>query len=307
MSKLKLLKKGAILGATLMGVAQLIRARRTLNFAGRVVVITGGSRGLGLILARLFYGEGAKLALIANDENELQRAKNELQQSGADVMTIACDVTNKKALHNAIEHIANHFGTVDVLINNAGSIEVGPIEHMSEGDFRKLMDLHCWAALDATRAALPHLKRSGGRVVNIASLGGLVPVPHLSSYNVSKFALVGLSGSLRAELAKDGVLVTTVCPSTMRTGSHMNAQFKGQNEKEYQAFALAAGPPLISADARSVARRIVEACRHGEAMVIYPVDSTFSPTGRRPNAQCGSGSFGSYHALFTGACGPNWQ
>lgn len=270
MNKLKLLKKAALWGGALYAAGQIVRSRRAFDFTERVVVITGGSRGLGLILARFFADEGAHLALLARDDAELQRAKSELQQSNEKVLTIVCDVTNSSALHSAIEQVTKHYGTLDVLINNAGAIDVGPVEHMSESDFRQMMDLHCWATLDATRAALPHLKKSGGRIMNIASLGGLVPVPHLSSYNVSKFALVGLSGSLRVELAKDGVLVTTVCPGTIRTGSHINSHFKGQHEKEYQIFSTTAGSPLISADARAAARHMVEACRYGDAMVIYP-------------------------------------
>lgn len=270
MKKRDLLKNALFLGGTVYAAGQLLRSRRALDFAGRTVVITGGSRGLGLILARLFSDEGAKLALLALDADELQRAKDELQHGGGEVLTLTCDVTSDDALRSAIDKVAAHYGGVDVLINNAGSIAVGPLEHMSDSDFTNMMDLHCWAALHATRAALPHLKKVGGRVVNIASIGGLVTPPHLSAYNVSKFALVGLSGSLRAELAKDGVLVTTVCPGTMRTGSHVNAQFKGRHDKEFQIFELAAGLPGLSADARTVARRIVEGCRHGDAMVVYP-------------------------------------
>ena len=270
MNKLRFLKKAALCGSALYAARQALRSWRALDFAGRVVLITGGSRGLGLILARLFSDEGAKLVLLARDETELTRAKTELEQSGAQVLTIPCDVTDAAAVRAAIEQSVAHYGALDVLINNAGAIAVGPMEHMSEGDFRQMMDLHCWATLDTTRAALPHLKRRGGRVVNIASLGGLVAIPHLSSYNVSKFAQVGLSTSLRAELAKDGVLVTTVCPGTIRTGSHINARMKGDHEKEYRLFSLNTGLPFISGDARAAAQRMVEACRHGDAMVIYP-------------------------------------
>lgn len=270
MNKLRVLKKATLWSLAFYGARQLVRSQRALDFSGRVVFITGGSRGLGLILARLFADEGAKLALLARDEKELRRAKAELEQSGAEVLTMVCDVTDAHALREAIEQTVTHYGGLDVLVNNAGAIAVGPMEHMSEKEFRDLMDLHCWAALDATRAALPHLKQSGGRIVNIASLGGLVAIPHLSAYNVSKFAVVGLSTSLRAELAKDGVLVTTVCPGTIRTGSHINAEFKGQHEKEYRLFSLNTGLPFISADAQATARRIVEACCHGDAMVIHP-------------------------------------
>ena len=270
MEKLRLLKKAALGCGALYGARQALRSWRALNFAGRVVVITGGSRGLGLILARLFSDEGAKLSLLARDGEELARAKAELEQSGAQVLTIVCDITDADALRAAIEKTAAHYGALDVLINNAGAIAVGPMEHMTEREFRDMMDLHCWATLDATRAALPHLKKSGGRIVNITSLGGLVAIPHLSAYSVSKFAQVGLSTSLRAELAKDGVLVTTVCPGTMRTGSHINAKIKGDHEKEFQLFALNTGLPFISVNARKAAQRIVDACRYGDAMVIYP-------------------------------------
>jgi NAD(P)-dependent dehydrogenase (short-subunit alcohol dehydrogenase family) len=270
MNKFLLLRKALLWGSAFYGARQALRSWRAFDFAGRVVLITGGSRGLGLILARLFSDEGARLVLLARDEEELARAKAELEQSGAQVLTIGCDVTDSESLGGAIEQAVAHYGALDVLINNAGAIAVGPMEHMSEKEFRGLMDLHCWATLDATRAALPHLKKNGGRVVNIASLGGLVAVPHLSAYNVSKFAVVGLSTSLRAELAKDGVLVTTICPGTMRTGSHINATMKGAHEKEYRLFALTTGLPFISANARVAAQHIVEACRHGDAMVIYP-------------------------------------
>jgi len=273
MKKRDILKKMLLLGGMVYTAGQIIRARRTMQFSGRVAVITGGSRGLGLILARLLCDEGAKVALLARDESELQRAKVELQQNGAAVLTIACDVTDENAVRSAIERTAQHYGGIDILINNAGSIAVGPLEHMTEGDFQQMMDLHCWATLHATRAALPHLKMRGGRVMNITSLGGLIPVPHLSAYNVSKFAQVGLSGSLRSELAKDGVLVTTVCPGPMRTGSHVNAEFKGHHEKEFRLFTLFNGPPVVSADARTAAGQMLDALRHGDAMLVLPLSA----------------------------------
>src|SRR5690606_26305399 len=111
----------------------------------------------------------------------------------------------------------------DVLVNNAGVIQVGPLEHMRLEDFRETMDVHFYAPLVASLAARPYLAdRGGGRIVNITSIGGRLAFPHLSAYNASKHAAVGLSESLRAELMKDGILVTTVIPGLMRTGSPRN-------------------------------------------------------------------------------------
>src|SRR5204862_4688180 len=134
-----------------------------------------------------------------------------------------------------------------VLINNAGVITVGPFEDFSKADFDEAMAIHFWAALYTLKAALPHMRKAGGgRVVNISSIGGKVGVPHLAAYCASKFALTGFSQSIRAELAKDNIRVTTVAPGLMRTGSHVNAKFKGNHAAEFAWFSVSSGTPLIS-------------------------------------------------------------
>src|SRR5947209_3404490 len=114
-------------------------------------------------------------------------------------------------------------------------------------------------------------RRSEGSIVNISSIGGKVAVPHLVPYAGSKFALVGLSEGLRAELLKDNIYVTTVCPGLMRTGSPRNAFFKGQHRAEYAWFSISDAVPLFSISAERAARRIVSACKHGEAEVVLSV------------------------------------
>jgi short-subunit dehydrogenase len=157
---------------------------------------------------------------------------------------------------------------VDVLINNAGMIQVGPMENMALSDYEHAMAVHFWGPLQLINAITPHMKARGqGRIVNITSIGGKVAVPHLLPYAASKFALVGLSEGLRAELLKDGVYVTTVCPGLMRTGSHLQAFFKGQHKKEYALFAIANASPLLSTTSQAAARAIVEACRYGKAEI----------------------------------------
>lgn len=246
--------------------------RRRMDFAGRSVVITGGSRGLGLELARCFAGEGAHLTLIARDEEELKRAKHTLQSRDADVQTIPCDVGEEEEAHRAVERILERRGRIDVLINNAGVIVVSPLTHIAREDVEEAMDIHLWGPFDLARAVLPAMKRQGGgRIVNISSIGGLVAVPHLLPYSASKFALTGLSDGMRAELAQDEIYVTTVCPGLMRTGSHVNAWLKGKHAKEFSWFAVSNAFPLNSMNAQRAARKIVRACRYGRAHLTLTV------------------------------------
>jgi len=248
---------------------QLVRYSRSIDLRGRTVMITGGSRGLGLVLAREFAYQGARLAICARDPDELERARADLAERGADVIAVPCDVTDPERVEWAVETILDVYGRIDILINNAGVIQVGPFETMTLEDFENAMRTHFWAPLYTTLAVLPGMRRRGmGRVVNISSIGGKVSVPHLLPYGASKFALTGLSEGLRAELAKDGILVTTVIPGLMRTGSAPNAFFKGRHRDEHAWFSISAALPGISMSAEAAARKIVNACRHGDAVAI---------------------------------------
>lgn len=244
----------------------LLSRKRTIDFRNKTVLITGGSRGLGLELARQLAEEGANIAICARDVNELARAKAQLQQYGIEVFADVCDITDKVRVERFVEAVHQAIGPVDVLINNAGTIIVTPYEHATEDDFRDAMDVNFWAAFHLTNAVLPQmLAKKGGRIVNIASFGGKVAVPHLMPYSTSKFALVGYSEGLRAELLKNDIYVTTICPGLIRTGSPRNAIFKGQNEKEYAWFKIGDSLPLFTIASDDCAREIIDACRHGEA------------------------------------------
>jgi NAD(P)-dependent dehydrogenase (short-subunit alcohol dehydrogenase family) len=260
------------LAAAGMGAVMGLRAmrRERVEFSGRTVVVTGGSRGLGLELARGFVAEGARVVICAREEVELARAEDELRKiPRAEVMSVVCDVTERVQVEAMFERVHARFGAVDVLVNNAGLIQVGPLESMTEEDFDEAMRVHFWAPLYTTQAVLPDMKRRGfGRIVNIASIAGKVSVPHLVPYSASKFALVGLSDGLRAELAQDGILVTTVCPGLMRTGSPPNAFFKGDHEAEYAWFMLGDSMPGLSMNSARAASKILEACRRGDAEAL---------------------------------------
>jgi NAD(P)-dependent dehydrogenase (short-subunit alcohol dehydrogenase family) len=168
-----------------------------------------------------------------------------------------------------VERVVEHFGGVDVLFNVAGIIEVGPLDAMTKEDFQRSMETHCWGTLHTSLAVIPLMRRqSWGRIVNVASLGGKRAVPHMLPYSASKFAQVGLSNGLRTELAKDGILVTTACPSLMRTGSPRNAIFKGQHRKEYAWFSIGDALPGVSMNAEQAAKQIIAACQNGDGEVV---------------------------------------
>src|SRR5881394_1767710 len=254
-------------GAILLVLWLISRAIRTAwyRLRGRVVVISGGSRGLGLVLARYVCARGGNVALIARDPEELARAKADLSPRGGGVLTIECDLLDTGQIQAAVRRVIDRFGKIDILINNAGIIEVGPLEHLTQEDFNRAMRLHFWAPYELISLVVPEMRIwGGGRIVNISSIGGKVAVPHMASYSASKFALTGLSDALRAELARDNIYVTTVAPGLMRTGSHVNAKFKGNHDNEFAWFAAAAGAPLLSMNADRAARKILAACRRGQ-------------------------------------------
>ena len=300
--------KALLWGLAGIGAWTVIKAalaqKRKIDFRNKTVLITGGSRGLGLELARLLAKEGANLALCSRDADELDRAEDELSQFGVTVYTEVCDVTNKIQVEHFVENVRQTIGPVDVLINNAGTIIVTPYEHATEDDFRYAMDTHFWATFYMTNAVLPQMlartaqtstavpgtvvqgkSMSAGRIVNITSIGGKVSVPHLMPYSTSKFAQVGYSEGLRAELQNKGIYVTTVSPGLMRTGSPRNAIFKGQNEKEYAAFKVSDSIPFLTMGSTEAAREIIEACRYGEAerVITLPAKIGVALQGLVPN------------------------
>ena len=238
------------------------------NLAGKVVLITGGSRGLGLEMARVVVSKGAKVAICARTEIQLKRAESELRATGAPVLAILADLRDPKQAKDVVSSVASHFGKIDVVINNAGTIELGPENVMEVSDYQKVMDSNLWSALHTIKAVLPYFLANGhGRIVNICSIGGKIAVPHMLPYSVSKFAMIGLSEGLCVELKKDNILVTTVIPNLMRTGSPRNVSVKGDHENEYAWFKIADSLPFLSQDSKQAADQIIEALQNGDRQV----------------------------------------
>ncbi len=241
---------------------------------GNVVLICGGSRGLGLALAERFGRAGARLVLAARDGAELGRARDLLVKRGdvagaTDVLVVPTDLTKAEAVQALVRKAERHFGRIDVLINNAAIIEVGPFQNQPISAFEKAMEINFFGTLYAIQAALPEMlrrfreSRERSSIVNISSIGGKFGVPHLLPYVASKYAVTGLSEGLNAELRFQGVRVTTVCPGLMRTGSSGQAKFTGRKQQEQEWFSFSATTPGIATTAEHAANRIFNATVRG--------------------------------------------
>src|SRR5690242_17964739 len=213
-----LVAAGLALALGLAAREALARSREA-DLHGAVALVTGGSRGLGFALSRELARQGCRLAICARDQAELAAARSELEGAGAEVLAFPCDVSERHQVATMLEAVIQRYGRIDILINNAGIIVVAPIETLTHADFERVLAVNFWGMLNPTLAVLPWMReRRAGHIVNIASIGGKIAVPHLLPYTCAKFADVGLSEGLRAELADDGITVTTVVPGLMRTG-----------------------------------------------------------------------------------------
>jgi NAD(P)-dependent dehydrogenase (short-subunit alcohol dehydrogenase family) len=254
-------------GGALLAAREIRRRANPIDLTGQVALVTGGSRGLGLLIAWELAHAGCKVAICARDADELARARDDLARFGHALETVVCDVSDQLQARRMIERVTARFGQVDILVNNAGVIQVGPLENQALDDFQVAMDVMYWGVVYPTLAVLPQMRaRGSGRIANVTSIGGRIAVPHLLPYSSAKFAAVGFSEGLAAEVAKDGITVTTIVPGLMRTGSHLHAIFKGQQEVEYGLFTPLASLPLVSMDAERAAAQIVEAIRREESV-----------------------------------------
>jgi len=260
----------AILGAGAAGLF-LWSLRKTFDFKNKAVYITGGSRGLGLSIAWNLLEKGAKVTLVARDLEELERGKEILLKDfpQGEIYLSVCDITESKNLHFSIDEAIQNMGGLDLLVNNAGAILVGPIETMKMEDFEAQIKLHLYAAIDATQYVSKHFDtRGGGRILNICSMGGKIAVPHMLPYDVSKFALAGFSQGAASELALRNIIVTTAYPAVMRTGSPIQAVFKGDHQKEFAWFEAFDNMPVLSMSADTAAKKVLKAVADARTEII---------------------------------------
>jgi short-subunit dehydrogenase len=258
-------------GVFALGAHLINRKKNRFDFFAKIALVTGGSRGLGLSLAWNLLAQGSSVALVARDKEELERAKNILLQSfpDAEIVVYTADITKPTQLKNCIDDCKKHFGRIDILVNNAGSIVVAPFAAMELEDFEAQMKLHLYAAINAIKFVVPYFQQRGtGRILNICSLGGKFAVPHMSSYDASKFALAGFAQGIQPELAAENIFMTTAYPTVMRTGSPIQAVFKGNFKKEFKIFEALDNAPGLSMSADKAAKQILKAVEDGKAEVV---------------------------------------
>ena len=231
----------------------------------RVALIAGGSRGLGLLIARELIQRGFRVAVAARDSEELDRAAGQL---GAAASSYVCDVRDRDQVSELVRRVEADLGPIELSIHAAGIIQVGPAADVTLEHFDEAIATMLKGPINLAWAVLPGMRqRHLGRIGTVTSIGGLVSPPHLLPYATAKFGAVGFSDGLSAELAGSGVTATTIAPGLMRTGSHLQALFFGDAAKEYAWFAPMASLPLLSMDAERAAKTIVAGVLAGKPFV----------------------------------------
>jgi NAD(P)-dependent dehydrogenase (short-subunit alcohol dehydrogenase family) len=272
MSRVPLLQTVIGLSAGFIAAQTALKFIRTAALQGEVALITGASRGLGLLLAHEFGRQGCQVAICAREQEELDQAYEQLHRWGVDSFPVICDVSDRNDVDVLIRTVTERYGRIDILVNNAGTIQVTPVQSAELEDFEQAMGTMFWGGLYTTLALLPQMQERGsGRIVNITSVGGKTAVPHLLPYVAAKFAMTGFSEGLTAELAGSGIQVTTIVPGLMRTGSYLNAFFKGHHQDEFRWFSIADNLPFLSINAEAAARTIVQAVARGETEYVLTI------------------------------------
>ena len=246
------------------------RSSDSAYFKHKVVIITGGSAGLGLALARSFLSACAKVIVVARDAEKLERAATQLGSDSTSIRTIAADVTVDDDVARVFETVGREFGRLDVLVNNVGSSQRGMASQTSPQQFQELWEVNFLSAVRCTRAALPLLAASRGHLVNIGSLSSKVATPVLGAYPASKFPLAAYSQQLRLELTDQGIHVLLVCPGPIRrddSGSRYAEQADGMSKA---ASRPGGGAKLNAIDAEWLSGRILQACRKRQPELIVP-------------------------------------
>ncbi len=234
------------------------------------VLITGGTTGLGFELMRQLLKEECRLAICARNTIDLKNIKENFPE----VEIFVCDVGQKDEVEKLMMDVNLVLRGIDIIINNAGIIMVAPMEGFSQEDYEHAMSVMYWGIVHTTFAALPYLKKNnGGQIINITSVGGKVSIPYLLPYSSAKFAAVGFSEGIAAELRKYHIYETTIVPGLMRTGSYINALFQKNDKSMYKIFSAISSAPLLTISAQTAARRTIRAIKSKKVIKVLGVQA----------------------------------
>ncbi|OBH01364.1 MULTISPECIES: SDR family oxidoreductase [unclassified Mycobacterium] len=244
------------------------------GFAGKVAVVTGAGSGIGQALAIELARSGAKVAISDVDTEGLAQTEERVKAIGAEVKADRLDVTEREAFLAYADAVAEHFGKVNQIYNNAGIAYTGDIEVSQFKDIERVMDVDFWGVVNGTKAFLPHVIASGdGHIINISSVFGLFSVPGQAAYNSAKFAVRGFTEALRQEmiLARHPVAVTTVHPGGIKTGIARNATVAEGLDRDQLAKMF--DKRLAKTSPEQAARVILDAVRKKRARVLVGMDA----------------------------------
>ncbi len=235
-------------------------------------VITGASAGIGRATAMLLAQKGYNVVLAARQPDPLEAVARLLQEQGSQALAVPTDVTDVKQVNNLVEKAIDTYGQVDVLINNAGICMTAPMAQTSLEDWHSILNVNLWGYIYPIHALLPHfLSRHQGTIVNVGSFGGKMPLPNMTAYCTSKYAVAGLTETLRLELEPKGIHVCGVHPSVTNSDFLERAVFRGQQETSTQQMRSSMGKMLkspLASQPEDVARAICNVIDHPQAEVV---------------------------------------
>ena len=236
----------------------------------KVVLVTGGSSGLGRVIAETFATAGAKLAIVGLEEPQVEQAARQMQAAGHDVLGMRADITRQEDVDRLFAQTLERFGRLDVLVNNAGRSMRGKVLDTTPEQFRDLMELNVIALVRCTRAAVPHLLRQRGHVVNIGSLAAKSAARWVGAYPATKFAVAAYSQQLRLELGPEGLHVLLVCPGPVQRRDARLYPLEGLEDVPESARAPGAGVRVQAIPPQELARKILRACQRRRPELIVP-------------------------------------
>lgn len=248
------------------------------------VLITGASQGIGKATALLFAHKGYNVVLAAREANRLNAVAQELRTKGHDALAFPTDVSNPQQVNMLVDKALATYGRLDVLVNNAGICSSGSMENTSLEDWHKVIDVNLWGCVHTIQALLPHfLERKAGTIVNVGSFGGKVPLPYMTVYCTSKYAITGLTETLRLELEPKGIQVCGVHPSVTNTAFITRSIFSGRddhekNERQQQMQQLIESP--LASQPEDVAKAIWNVVKHPQAEVVVGTAAVAAATYR---------------------------
>ena len=237
---------------------------------GKTVLVTGGSSGLGRIIADAFGAAGANVVIAALEPDAVRRAAEEMTDAGCDVLGVHADITRQEDVDRLFAEALDHFGRLDVLVNNAGRSMRGKVLDTSADQFRDLMELNLIALVRCTRAAVPHLLKQRGHVVNIGSLAAKSSARWVGAYPATKHAVAAYSQQLRLELGPEGLHTLLVCPGPIARDDARLYPLEGMEDIPGRARAPGAGVRIKGIPARKLSSAILTACERRRPELVMP-------------------------------------